>query len=146
MSTGCTLGVAAALSRDEALWQDFATGDIYLAFAVRAGLVPPGATKMSHPDERALCKTVVLGVNYGMSEAGLARRLDLPLAAARRLLEKHRAAYPDYWRWSDNLAAAAIVGEHSIPRRDGRSSFPSRPTASTPAPPAISLFRATRPR
>ena len=104
------VGVAAALSRDEALWQDFATGDIYLAFAVRAGLVLPGATKKSHPDERALCKTVVLGVNYGMSEAGLARRLGLPLAAARRLLEKHRAAYPDYWRWSDNLAAAAIVG------------------------------------
>jgi hypothetical protein len=104
------IGVAAALSGDEALWADYVAGDIYLGFAVRAGLAPAGATKQSHPHERELCKVVVLGVNYGMSAEGLARRLGISAKAAGSLLEKHRAAYPDFWRWSDNLAAAAIAG------------------------------------
>jgi DNA polymerase I len=104
------IGVAAALSGDEALWSDFLSSDVYLAFAIRAGLAPEGATKRTHPQIRELCKRVVLGVNYGMSAPGLAVRLGVPLSTAHRLLEKHRAAYPRFWAWSDQLADAACVG------------------------------------
>ena len=42
------------------------SGDPYLAFAIRAGLAPAEATKQTHGATRDLCKTCLLGVNYGM--------------------------------------------------------------------------------
>ena len=38
------VGIAAALSGDEAMMADFQTGDPYIAFGIRAGVLPPGAT------------------------------------------------------------------------------------------------------
>ena len=67
------IAIAAALSGDELLWQAYASGDPYIAFAIQAGLAPPGATKETHKDVRNRCKSVVLGTNYGMSAFGVAQ-------------------------------------------------------------------------
>ena len=39
-----------------------------------------------------------------MSEVGLAKQLGITTAEARHLLQLHRQAFPDYWRWSDAVA------------------------------------------
>ena len=41
----------------------------------------------------------MLGVNYGMSESGLARRLGIDVHEAQALLWAHRQAFPRFWRW-----------------------------------------------
>ena len=61
-----------ALSGDRALLDAVSSGDPYLAFAKMAGLVPPDATKQSHKAIRDMCKTCVLGANYGMQARSLA--------------------------------------------------------------------------
>src|SRR5262249_33306323 len=72
------LAIAAALSGDERMKEAYRSGDFYLTFAKLAGAVPPDATKQTHEAERDQFKVLALGVLYGLSADGLARRLDAP--------------------------------------------------------------------
>jgi len=103
-------GIAAALSKDEAMMQAYRSGDPYLAFAVQAKAVPIGATKISHEVEREQFKACVLAVQYGMGEESLAQRINQPVARARQLLSLHRSTYRDFWRWSDSVVDEAVLG------------------------------------
>jgi hypothetical protein len=94
-------GIAAALSGDRAMQEAYLSGDPYLGFAKAAKAVPPDATKKSHPRERERFKVTTLGVQYAMSEFGLARQLGVTTIEARSLLQLHREAFPVYWKWSD---------------------------------------------
>ncbi len=94
-------GVAGALSGDEAMMNAYRSGDPYMEFARMAGAVPARATKASHPRERELYKTTTLGVQFCMSEFGLAFRLGITLVEARNLLSMHRQAFRKFWQWSD---------------------------------------------
>ncbi|QDT08183.1 DNA polymerase I, thermostable [Planctomycetes bacterium K23_9] len=106
------LGIAAALSGDPALTQAYASGDPYLEFARMAGAVPTSATKQSHPVERGAFKVCMLAVQYGMSEHGLAAKLNQPVAFARNLLRQHKETFPVFWRWSQQqVDTAMLVGE-----------------------------------
>lgn len=69
--------VAAILSGDENLLKAYLSGDVYLAFAKQAGLVPEYATKSSHKFERDLCKGTVLGLQFGMGPIKLKYKLIL---------------------------------------------------------------------
>jgi hypothetical protein len=102
-------GIAAALSGDPAMMAAYRSGDPYLAFAKQAGLVPADATKASHKAERDQCKLCVLAVQYGQGPEGLARRLGVPVARGRQLLEMHRQTYPRYWQWSDAIQDRAML-------------------------------------
>ena len=96
-------GIAAALSQDRAMMEAYRSGDPYLAFAVAAGAIPPGATKKTcDPDIRERYKRCSLGVAYGMEEASLAKYIDRPIIEARELLRSHHEIYRQYWAWSDN--------------------------------------------
>lgn len=92
---------AAALSGDPVMRADYLSGDPYLAFGKRVGLIPPGGTKATHKPERDASKTVVLGLQYGMRENTLAGRLGMSVAAARDLLAGHRRIYGRYWEWTE---------------------------------------------
>ena len=85
------LAVAAYLSGDTAMQQAYQSGDFYLAFAIRAGAAPPHATKETHAAVRDRFKIVCLGVLFGLSEYGIARKLNLTLPEGRRLLRHHKA-------------------------------------------------------
>jgi DNA polymerase I-like protein with 3'-5' exonuclease and polymerase domains len=103
------IGVAAALSGDEGLWLAYATGNPYLAFAKRIGRAPEGATKKTHKATHHLFKQVTLGLLYGMSSYGLARRVNISEAAADELVRCHRATYPRFWEWAEcNIDRAAL--------------------------------------
>lgn len=100
-------GIAAVLSGDTAMIEAYTSSDPYLAFAIRAGAAPPGATKETHAAIRDRYKTVVLGVGYGMSAMGLAAKLGIHVMEAEKLLEDHRQCYPGFWRWSQRAADQA---------------------------------------
>jgi len=93
--------IAAALSGDANMRAACESGDPYLAFAKQAGAVPTNATKATHAEQRELFKLCALGVLYGMSDAGLARRIGQHVESARQLLRLHRRTFPDFWEWQD---------------------------------------------
>ena len=104
--------VAAALSNDLNMMDAYSSGDPYLTFAKQAGAVPPDATKKSHPDERERFKVCSLAVQYGMGEHSLARKLGLPTAHGRMLLQAHRDTYRTFRQWS--LAAIDHALLHGV--------------------------------
>ncbi len=103
------LGIAAALSRDQQMMEAYRSGDFYLTFAKMAGAVPPDATKKSHPTEREQYKTVALGVMFGLSADGIARKLGVPRFQASELLAAHQRTFRRFWEWSDGVEERAVL-------------------------------------
>jgi DNA polymerase-1 len=99
--------IAAGLSGDECMAADYASGDTYLAFAKANNLVPADATKDTHADMREVCKTIVLGVNYGMEAETMAFKAGITKAEAQSLLRLHKQRYAKFWHWSDDTVTTA---------------------------------------
>ena len=97
------VAIAAKLSGDPALLEAVQSGDPYLAFAKMAGLVPPDATKQSHKTIRDMCKTCVLGTNYGMQAQSLAMRTGLSVIDAQDLLRRLAQTFPTFTAWADHV-------------------------------------------
>ena len=95
--------VAAKLSGDQALLDAVQSGDPYLSFAKMAGLAPAWATKVSHKAVRDVCKTVVLGTNYGMGPESLAYRAGLSKIEAQELLRKLSITFPVFTAWAEHV-------------------------------------------
>lgn len=99
--------LAALLSKDKAMYESYASGDPYLAFAKRARAVPADATKTSHPFERTRFKSTVLGVGYLMGDVSLADKLTVDTGVphssdeAAKLIALYFDAYPRYAAWID---------------------------------------------
>ena len=104
------IAIAAALSDDNLLWAAYESGDPYIAFAIQAGLVPPGATQDTHKGIRNRCKSVVLGTNYGMSAYGVAQAAKIHELEAKALLQKHRETYRKFWAWAENNKDRGLLG------------------------------------
>jgi hypothetical protein len=105
------VAIAAALSGDEILWQDYFAGDVYLNFAKQAGLVPATATKSSHEAERNRVKALFLGIGYGMSAQSIAAHSGLHIDVARSLLLRHRLRYRQFWAWAEGVQNAGLLGQ-----------------------------------
>jgi DNA polymerase I-like protein with 3'-5' exonuclease and polymerase domains len=103
------LAIAAALSGDRRMQEAYVSGDFYLTFAKMAGAVPPTATKRSHAAVREQFKVVALGVLYGLSADGLARRLNVPPCRGRELLRMHQETFSGFWAWSDRVEMEAML-------------------------------------
>jgi hypothetical protein len=107
--TAQELGIAAALSSVPAMQEAYQSGDPYLWLARRVGAVPPEATKNTHPGEREQFKVVSLGVLYGLSADGLARKLNIPGCRGRELLRMHQETFRHFWQWSDRVEMEAML-------------------------------------
>jgi hypothetical protein len=103
------LGIAARLSGDAVMQEAYLSGDPYLYLARRAGAVPPEATKKTHPAEREQFKVVSLGVLYGLSAEGLARKLSVPACRGRELLRMHQETFRRFWAWSDRVEMSGML-------------------------------------
>lgn len=101
--------IAAALSGDRRMREAYQTEDPYLTFAKQAGAVPPDATKETHSKDRDRFKTCALGVLFGLSAEGLARKIGCIPLEARDLLRLHRDTYGTFWRWSEAAVNRAIL-------------------------------------
>jgi hypothetical protein len=75
---------------------DYNTGDTYTEFGKRAGMISPGGTKKTHPEERKICKMCELSIQYLQGPHGLGARLHKPPIYAKALLQQHRETYPIY--------------------------------------------------
>jgi hypothetical protein len=106
------VGIAAALSEDEAMLDAYDKRDAYLYFAYLAGEAPLDATKKTHPQERTRYKECLLGALYGITPWGLVAKLGCSWDVAKRLLQSHRETFGTYCRWTEEVLARA--------RRDGR--------------------------
>ena len=104
------LGIAAYLSQDPAMREAYCSGDFYLTFAQMAGAAPPDATRETHGALREQFKILCLGILFGLSEYGLARRLDVPLSTGRLLLQHHKTVFHRYWAWSDQVEMQGMLG------------------------------------
>jgi DNA polymerase I-like protein with 3'-5' exonuclease and polymerase domains len=92
----------------------YRSGDVYLDFAHRAGLVRPGRGFDGNVKLRQICKSVSLGVMYGMTDRGIANRLSIPFIEARRLLDTSKRSYPTFWSWLISARdQAMLAGEVS---------------------------------
>ncbi len=103
------LGIAAALSGDRRMQEAYTSGDPYLWFGKFARLVPACATKKTHGVDRDRFKVVMLGVLYGLSENGLARKLGITPAHGCELMRLHRETFRAFWRWSDAIQDEAVL-------------------------------------
>lgn len=102
--------IAALLSGDKQMLEDYLSGDVYLAFGKSIGFIPKDGTKAKYKKERDQMKPVVLGIQFDMTEIGLAK--DLTEKWGRVVTEKealgylnaHKKAYPTLWRYKDQIA------------------------------------------
>lgn len=69
--------LSALSSQDSNMVQAYLSGDVYLAFAKLAGMVPVDGTRDKYESERDVCKATVLGISYLMSKYGLAIKLTM---------------------------------------------------------------------
>lgn len=100
-------GIASLLSGDPAMWESYCAPDVYIDFAVRAGLVPPNATKATHPDTRRIAKAVVLGVQYGRGHRSTALALGISEQKGADLLWHHKDVYRVFWDYVSGVEQMA---------------------------------------
>jgi hypothetical protein len=103
------LAVAAFLSGDPAMQEAYMSGDPYLWLARRVGAVPEWANADSHGHVREVFKTTSLGVLYGLTAEGIARKLGLQPCQGEELLELHKRTFPQFWKWSDLVEIHALL-------------------------------------
>jgi hypothetical protein len=106
------VGVAAALSGDTALIEDYSSGDIYHALARLCGRTQeadPIKWKKSEPEMRQQMKPLQLGINYGMGVRSLARGLGRHPLIASEIIERHKRRYPRFWEWRAEMVQDAML-------------------------------------
>lgn len=107
---GQEVGIAAVLSGDPAMLAAIQSGDFYIAFAKRAGLLPADATKETHREPRERIKSSILGMNYGMQRDSLAMRINSSLTEAQIILRAYFEQFPILARWRQNVLNIGFAG------------------------------------
>jgi DNA polymerase I len=87
---------------------DFLSGDPHLGLAIRTGLAPADATKDSHGAIRKMIKPVSLGIPYGITEYGIARKSGKSRRWSREVLAAVRHKYRVYFEWQTGVVTQAI--------------------------------------
>jgi DNA polymerase I len=106
------VGVAAALSGDQALMSAYNDGDIYYALAKMCGLTEDNDKarwKRDNPAQRQRMKALQLGISYGMGVPSLAKGLDRHPLIASTIIEKHKRKYPRFWEWRADQVTSAML-------------------------------------
>lgn len=105
------IGIAAGLSGDPALIEDYKTGDPHMRFAIRAGLAPLWATEDSHRALRETVKPLSLGSGYGLSKYGAAAQTGKSLVWASEMLARYRHTYPKFTQWQHDVVTQALFDQ-----------------------------------
>jgi DNA polymerase I len=73
--------------------------------------MPSGATKETYAqfdDIRDVCKTIILGIGYGMGPDAMAVRAGLTRTDAANLIRMHRYTYKNFWQWVEDTTASGL--------------------------------------
>jgi hypothetical protein len=108
------VGIAAALSGDEALMRDYASGDIYHALARMCDHTDdPDPMHWKRQEKnvslRQRMKQLQLGIGYGMGVPSLARGLNRHPLIASEVIERHKRRYPRFWEWRADAVQTAML-------------------------------------
>jgi hypothetical protein len=103
------IGLGAGYSGCSAMTADYRSGDFHIGMATRIGLAPEGATKHSHREIRDNIKPVSLGIPYGISKYGIARRTGKSLRWSQEILNAVRQEYQPYFEWQDGAVLQALA-------------------------------------
>jgi DNA polymerase I-like protein with 3'-5' exonuclease and polymerase domains len=103
------IAIAAVLSKDPELLKAVESGDPYLSFMYRAGLVPDWATKQTHEREREIAKVGFLGLNYGMGVPSLAAGTGLSLIKAQSLHRQLKRIYDPFHQWAQRVTDTGLL-------------------------------------
>jgi hypothetical protein len=109
------VGIAAALSGDEALIAAYNAGDVYHSLARVSGYTTDTdwrAWKKANPEVRGRMKCAQLAINYGMSVPSLARSLGRHPLVASGIIDKYQRAYPVFCQWREQQAFDALLRRH----------------------------------
>jgi hypothetical protein len=95
----------ALLSGDMKMVAAYFSGDVYVHFGKSCGMIPKDGTKESHPHERQICKSTLLGIGYSMTSTGLSIKLTqdtgktVTKAEAQKFIDLFNRTYPVYAKW-----------------------------------------------
>lgn len=101
--------IAAILSGDSAMLADYVSGDPYVSFGIRAGILPPDATKKTHYKQRVYLKSGALGRIYGLGITGLQAKLEYDTGRtwewdeAKEIVDAFNTTYSDYYEYRAQL-------------------------------------------
>ena len=103
---GAEAWLAAGFSGDPEQMRIYQSGaDQYIEFAMATGALPPGTRRdKSDPQReriRAMHKTALLAINYGVKEKTLGTYLGVPAWKAGAIINAHKTAYAVYWHWAE---------------------------------------------
>ena len=108
--------IAAVVSGDDELLSACQSGDVYLGIAKLLGFAPEDATPESHKAVRAMFKTVVLGIQYGLGARSLALRTGISLFEAGEILARLRARFCTFEAYAQSVVDhAGVTLELSTP-------------------------------
>jgi hypothetical protein len=96
--------IAAVLSGDAALLAACEGGDVYLGIGEQLGFVRPSMSTDEIEVARALMKTVVLGIQYGLAYRSLALRTGISVYEAAEILARLRARFHVFEEYADRVA------------------------------------------
>jgi DNA polymerase I-like protein with 3'-5' exonuclease and polymerase domains len=102
-------GIAAYLSGDEGLLNDFAGQDVYRNLGLRMGLLTSDMPEMTIRRIRnSILKALMLSIIYGKSARGIARDLPCSLHQAELHLGQFARTYPRLCAWLKNYVGVAL--------------------------------------
>jgi DNA polymerase I len=108
--------IAAVVSGDSELLSACQSGDVYLGIAKLLGLAPADAAPQTHKAVRAMFKTVVLGIQYGLGARTLALRTGVSLFEAGEILARLRARFHRFEAYAQSIVdRAGLTLELSTP-------------------------------
>jgi DNA polymerase I len=106
------IGIAAALSGDQALIKAYQAGDIYYSLARVCGYTDDPDQKHWKDNNTAMrqrMKSLQLAINYGMSVPSVAKRLDRHPLIASAVIEKYWKTYSRFGEWRDDKVQHAML-------------------------------------
>jgi DNA polymerase-1 len=101
--------IAAVLSGDDVLLDACLSGDVYLGIAKLLGMAPVDATPETHDAVRAMFKTVVLGIQYGLGAHSLAVRTGVSLFEAAEILARLKARFRKFEAYARSVVDHAGI-------------------------------------
>jgi hypothetical protein len=101
----------ALISGDRKMVEAYHSGDVYVHFGKSCGMIPKDGTKETHPNERQICKSTLLGIGYSMTSTGLSIKLtqdtgkDTSKTEAQKFIDLFNRTYPVYSKWKKQFWA-----------------------------------------